>query len=354
MTPSSAETGSHGASPAMRPAAPSDDGGDTIDAVVLWVDGDDPGHRAKLDRYLAQIGRRPVAARSTRFRSVGEIDFCLASILKFAPFIHRIHVVTDDQAGPIVALASHWPEAWRSKLALVDHRDIFAGHEQHLPSFNSLAIESLMHRVPGLARQFVYFNDDFMLIKPVKASDFFRQGKPVLHGRRMAMPDRRWDRRLRSLWHRLVEPRPGTLRASNTQAQALGARLAGAHKRMLLAGHSPYPLRRSTLEDYFAAHPQMLQRNASFQLRDPRQFAPTALANHLELLSDQAIVAPDDSCLYLKPASDGRSMRRILAAERDPRLLFACVQSLDEADAPTREQVLGWLRRVVSLDTVSA
>lgn len=325
-----------------------------IDAVVLWVDGNDPAHRAKLERYLAQFGHRHVEARATRFRSVGEVDFCISSIMRFAPFIRRVHVVTDDQAGPLRALSRRWPEAWRAKLALIDHRDIFAGHEQHVPTFNSLAIESLMHRIPGLEEQFVYFNDDFVLIKPVAATAFFDGGRPVLHGRRMSMPDARLDRRLRRLWRALVKPPPGALRASNTQAQALGARLAGADGRFLLASHSPYPLRRSTLQGYFDSHSQVLERNLSYRLRDLNQFAPTSLANHLELQRGHAVVAEDENCLYLKPASDRHTLSRIAAAEHDEHLVCACVQSLDEADAGMREQVLAWLSQVVSRGQATA
>ena len=35
-----------------------------------------------------------------------------------------------------------------------------------------------MHRVDGLSRQFVYFNDDIFLLRPLKETDFFRNGLP--------------------------------------------------------------------------------------------------------------------------------------------------------------------------------
>jgi hypothetical protein len=93
------------------------DASQDIDAVVLWVDGDDPVHRQKLDNHLASIGRRPHSAHPTRFRSVGEVDYCIRSILKFAPFVRRIHVVTDAQVPAIFETASAWPRhcdtSWR-------------------------------------------------------------------------------------------------------------------------------------------------------------------------------------------------------------------------------------------------
>jgi hypothetical protein len=42
-----------------------------------------------------------------------------------------------------------------------------------------------------------------------------------------------------------------------------------------------------------------------------------------------------------------RLSRRLSAAEQDPKLLFACFQSLDEAPAGHQQQVLAWLDRVI-------
>ena len=48
----------------------------------------------------------------------------------------------------------------------------------NLPVFNSRAIEINLHRIPGLAEQFVYFNDDMFITKPVTKEDFFKNGLP--------------------------------------------------------------------------------------------------------------------------------------------------------------------------------
>ena len=184
------------------PDAPQD-----IDAVVLWVDGDDPTHQHKLDKHLASLGRRPHSARPTRFRSVGEVAYCIRSILKFASFVRRIHVVTDAQVPAVFEAARDWPMALQAKLALVDHRQIFEGHENCLPSFNSLAIESLLHRIPGLAEQFIYLNDDMMLIRPIAPTAFFRDGRPALHGHYVSMPELRFNRRVRALLAQGVQAR---------------------------------------------------------------------------------------------------------------------------------------------------
>jgi hypothetical protein len=45
-----------------------------------------------------------------------------------------------------------------------------------LPTFNSCAIETCLHRIPGLSRRFIYFNDDVFLGRPVRKGDFFLPG----------------------------------------------------------------------------------------------------------------------------------------------------------------------------------
>jgi hypothetical protein len=312
---------------------------DAIDAVVLWVDGSDPAHRAKLNRHLESLGRTPAAAAPTRFASVGEIEYCLASLLRFAPFLRRIHVVTDSQVPPRFDAATSATD----KLVLVDHRQIFAGFEDAMPTFNCRPIETLLHRIPGLAERFVYFNDDVMLIKPVTPAAFFDGTRPVLYGRHAIPPDRRWSRKLRA-WLGVRRERAG-----NADAQALAAQMLGQTARYFHAGHNPFALRRSTFERLYADHPQWLRDNLQHRLRDVNQYAPQSLANHAELAAGQTVTRPDDACLYVKAASLSAAQlaRRLDDAERDPKLVFACFQSLDEAPPGHQQQVLAWLDRVV-------
>jgi hypothetical protein len=327
-----------------------------IDAVVMWVDGDDPAHQAKLEAYLASIGRvRPHAAAPTRFRSVGEIDYCLRSLLRFAPFLRRIHVLTDSQSPPIFERRDRWSAALRDKLVLVDHVQAFAGFEDCLPSFNSRAIASAMHRIPGLAEHHVCLNDDVMLLRPIGPEAWFRDGAPVLRGRFAAPPHRKLGRRLRTWLRRWVPgasvPSP-TARAGLNDAQALAGRMAGFVDRYFALDHAPFALRRSTLERYFTAHPDALRRNVAHRLRHSEQFEPVALSCHLELSAGTAVIEPNHQLLYVKPTRLGHATlrRRLERDGADPNLLFACIQSLDEADEGRQRIVLEWLSRQIGDD----
>jgi hypothetical protein len=56
-------------------------------------------------------------------------------------------------------------------MTLVDHREIIDA--DYLPTFNSHAIEACLHRIPGLAEHFVYFNDDVFLGRALGWRAFF-------------------------------------------------------------------------------------------------------------------------------------------------------------------------------------
>jgi hypothetical protein len=69
-----------------------------IDAVITWVDGNESRHKAKRMRYgNDRIFQTEDIAGSTRYASVGEIFYCVASINRYAPWIRRIYIVTDNQ-----------------------------------------------------------------------------------------------------------------------------------------------------------------------------------------------------------------------------------------------------------------
>lgn len=321
-----------------------------IDAVITWVDGDDPAQKAKREAYLASIGSAPPpAARATRFHDAGELEYCLASILRHAPWFERIHIVTDAQVPPLMRRLQDTPLA--ARVRVVDHREIFAGYEHYLPTFNSRAIISVLWRIPGLAEHFVYFNDDFSLLRPVTAGDFFRDGRPVLRGRWTAQSHRRWDRRLVGTLRRLRGARPD--RAGNLVAQELSARLAGFPDRYYRMFHNPYPLRRATLQAFFDQHPGLLEANLRHRLRSSEQFKTEVLAAHLEIAQGQAVLDNTLHTVQLKPRQQPpwRVRRKIALADRDPTAAFACVQSLELATPPVRVQIEAWLgRRAGSLE----
>lgn len=322
-----------------------------IDAVITWVDGSDPAHAERLRAYLEQTGGpRPAAADPTRFNDAGELEYCVASILRFAPWIARIHIVSDRQQPKLLRLLAGTPFA--DRLRLVDHREIFAGHERHLPTFNSRAIITALWRIPGLAERFLYFNDDFALIQPVRPQDFFDGDTMLVRGDWRLQSAHRPLRRMLVALRRSFGGDPAqspAVRVRNLAAQEESARLAGYGREYLRMYHNPFPMRRSTLEDYFARHPDRLEHNLSFRLRSPRQFKTECLAAHLEFAAGRARLDNGLRTVQLKPSEQWlpRLRRKLAAADADARYAFACVQSLELASAPAQKAVLDWLDRRV-------
>ena len=139
---------------------------DTIDFVITYVDGTDPVWQEKRARYQAGGGSD---GRMIRYRSWDNLRYWFRSIEKFAPWVHRVFLVTDDQVPD-------WIDTGCEKLVPVSHKDYIP--EEYLPVFSSHPIELNLHRITGLSEQFVYFNDDIFLLRKVEPEQFFSGGLP--------------------------------------------------------------------------------------------------------------------------------------------------------------------------------
>ena len=142
-----------------------------VDVVYTWVNFEDPDWQKMLAAHSdsptleASESRNEQAAVDTdRFLSRDELKYSLRSLLELAPWVRNVYVVTNCE-----------PPAWfdeeNPRVRWVYHEEII--DPDHLPTFNSHAIEASIHRVEGLSEHFLYFNDDLFFLKPVRKSDFF-------------------------------------------------------------------------------------------------------------------------------------------------------------------------------------
>ncbi len=136
-----------------------------MDIVITYVNGLDPQWQAD---YAKCIGTDML---TKRFRDWGTLPYLLRGIEECMPFVENVFLV--------VARESQIP-AWvnRSAVRVVLHRDFIP--EKFLPTFNSTAIEMFMHKIEGLAEEYIYFNDDFFPLMPCQPTDFFRDGKAAV------------------------------------------------------------------------------------------------------------------------------------------------------------------------------
>ena len=139
-----------------------------IDFVITWVDGDDPVWRQEYERYATKEDKS-CNNNGARYRDWGVLRYWFRTVELYAPWVRTIHLVT----------CGHFPD-WLNvdnpRLNLVKHQDFIP--KQYLPTFSANPIELNLHRIEGLSERFVFFNDDMMVVSPVKPSDFFVRGLP--------------------------------------------------------------------------------------------------------------------------------------------------------------------------------
>ncbi|MFE6866619.1 stealth family protein [Kitasatospora sp. NPDC057692] len=245
-----------------------------IDAVITWVDDSDPAWqerraaaRARLAHTAAPIAEEDGVAESgiagdadQRFRNRDELRYCLRALAAHAPWIRRVHLVTDDQTP-------HWLDTDHPGLTVVPHRELFAGTDAG-PVFNSHAIETRLHLVPDLAEHFLYLNDDVFLGRPLVPEDFF-----LGNGMPRYFPD-----------NRIIPPggaEPGDsvyVAAQKNTRSALAQAVGKTYPRTLK--HSPHPLRRSVLAESAERFEGELHDTVRSPFRSADDLAPVTLAIH--------------------------------------------------------------------------
>ncbi|MEV6578994.1 Stealth CR1 domain-containing protein [Streptomyces sp. NPDC051582] len=272
-----------------------------VDAVITWVDAADPAWRRRRDRAAAgaeAAGGVPVDHAENRYRDRGELRYCLRSIAAHAPWIRHVFLVTDDQTPP-------WLATDHPRITVVDHRDLFAD-PAHPPVFNSHAIESGLHRVPGLAEHFLYFNDDIFLGRPQRPQNYFlSSGLPkVFHDQRAVAPGAPG-----------ADSGDDVFTASQKATRHAVEQAVGRTYPHILA-HTPYPLSRSLFAHVEERLPGRLAGISRSVFRSADDLAPVTLASHLALADGRAV----EGELHHAYVSTGRSeeIDRLpgLAAER--------------------------------------
>lgn len=143
-----------------------------VDLVYLWVDGNDPEWRARRNALIGNTQADSAVNCEGRYADNQELRFSLRSVEMYAPWIHRIFIVTDRQVP-------EWLDTSNPKIRIVDHSEFIP--KQALPTFNSVVIEHCLWRIPELSEKFLFANDDMFFNRPVSPSDFFTpDGLPII------------------------------------------------------------------------------------------------------------------------------------------------------------------------------
>lgn len=228
-----------------------------VDLVYTWVDAVDYGWQ--LRRAIAEseaLNSMHLAANASRFHSRDELRFSLRSAHQYAPWFRKIWIVTDGQK----------PE-WlveTDRIRVVSHAELYPDPDD-LPTFNSSGIETVLHRIPGLADQFVYLNDDFFFSAPLGPQDFFSIG-----GLTKTFPTNRFTDRLPTS----SENRPTVASHKNSRElvkQETGLLIDQKYR------HAPYVFRKSVLSEMESAFHESFRSTRRSRFRSPDDIAVTSL-----------------------------------------------------------------------------
>ena len=127
-------------------------------ALLIWA----PFHSVLV---TADDSKEDADISASRFADNEELKYSLRSVEKHAPWVRNIFIVTNGQIPS-------WLNMDNPRLKIVTHEELFL-NKSHLPTFSSPAIESHIHRIPGLSQKFIYLNDDVMFADDVWPDDFY-------------------------------------------------------------------------------------------------------------------------------------------------------------------------------------
>ena len=249
----------------------------SIDAVITWVDGSDKEYKKKIEKHLSTSTNY-----KKQYLQANEIEYCVKSILRFAPFVRRIFIVTDNQKPSFKGLENL---IVRNKVKIVDHKEIFKGYEKYLPTFNIRSIDAMLHRVEGLSETFVYFNDDVFLINNIREEDWFVKNKGVLMGKWTKSYSTNPLKVLSGKFKKIFGLRP-----SFNASQSKAANITGFKKEYFRSYHTARPQIKSLIKEFYRKNPESLIDQIKYRFRSYNQFMPYSLCWHLMIKENSAII----------------------------------------------------------------
>ena len=133
----------------------------------MWVDGSDREWLKEKNKYSEE--KTNIDDAINRYRDIGTLKYWFRGVEKYTPWVNKIHFVTWGHIPD-------WLNVDNPKLNIVNHKDFIP--EKYLPTFSANPIELNLHRIKGLAEQFVLFNDDMFILNELSPEYFFKDNLP--------------------------------------------------------------------------------------------------------------------------------------------------------------------------------
>jgi UDP-glucose 4-epimerase len=288
-----------------------------IDMVFSWVDGTDLEFQRERARRMGSYVVGEGDDSEARYRQIDELKYALRSIYVYAPWIRNIYIATDSPAP--AWLAEH------PRVTLVRSEQFFADPST-LPTYNSHAIESQLHHIPGLSEHFLYSNDDMFFGRPVGPEMFFSPGgvsKFVEATTRIGLGGTQTTR-------------SGYENAARVNRGLLQKRFGRVITRHL--EHCAVPLRVSVLRELQNEFPDEFARTAATPFRSATDISVTnSLYHYYALFTGQAVTQTQARMLYVETtlATASGQLRHLLAGRRYD---FFCLNDGSLPEIPVEER----------------
>ncbi len=303
-----------------------------IDAVITWVDGSEPNYQRKLKEHLSNND-----TIKRQYLQANEINLCVASIVKYAPFIRKIFIVTDKQS-PNLDSVKHIVS--KEKIEIVDHEEIFRDNIEFLPTFNIRSIDALLFRIKDLSEKFIYFNDDMFLVKKTNPEDWFVGDKAVLNGNWVKTynkkPIKIISQKIKSFFN---------MRPSFNASQSKAANIAGFNSKYFKSYHCGRPQIKSVIKDFYNKNPEKLVDQIKYKFRDDRQYMPYSLCWHLLIKKTLFIESSISKLVEIKKARElsPRQLINLLnKIDTQADIKFLNIQDLNLASDVTQQVFQKW------------
>tara|TARA_X000000950_G_scaffold246909_1_gene304800 strand:- start:1937 stop:2878 length:942 start_codon:yes stop_codon:yes gene_type:complete len=309
-----------------------------IDAVITWVDGSEPNYQRKLKEYLTDNN-----TLKRQYFQANEINLCVASILKYAPFIRKIFIVTDKQR-PNLDSIKHLVTL--DKVEIIDHEEIFRDNKDCLPTFNIRSIDALLFKIKNLSDKFIYFNDDMFLVKETSQEDWFINNKAVLTGVWAKTYNKQVIKTLSHRIKKFINVRP-----SFNAAQSRAANIVGFHDKYFKSYHCGRPQIKSVIKNFYDINPERLTNQIKHKFRDGRQYMPYSLCWHLLIKKNLYVESSTNKLVEINKSKNlsAKKLENILISiDSKANVKFLNIQDLNIATQETQQVFQNWFIKKLS------
>lgn len=302
-----------------------------VDMVFSWVDGTDKEWQRARARRMASYVVGEGDDAEARYRQIDELRYALRSVHTYLPWVRTIYIATDSKAPPW--LADH------PRVRIVRSAEFFRD-QVWLPTHNSQAVESQLHRIDGLSDHFLYSNDDMFIGRPLRPGVFFSPGgvsRFIEATTRIGLGDN--------------DPaRSGFENAARVNRRLLKERFGRVITRHL--EHAATPLTRSVVAEMEGEFADEFAATAASPFRAKDNISVTnSLYHYYALLTGRAVQNTGSSVLYVDTTTHkGLALLKRLAKRRDHDFFCLNDGSFPEVSPEVRRQkVTAFLERYFPL-----